>query len=654
MKNVKFLARVFFCVLCVAALVLAAVVLSAGSSNPSNLPGTPAADDPYWDQTAGPRGGVVIGFLRCSGGTVFALTECGGIFRSTDHGANWIHCPLASVNPDVTCAVVTPDGHIFVGTYGHGVYRSRDNGDTWTQVHGGAAVVDLNVQALAVNSEGWIYLFKDTGVFWSGDDGATWVKIRGPILSSRPLIKAAVVNSLDHLFVGFWPTNGVYRSTNGGRDWTAVNTGLTATWILSMAVDAHDRLFAGSDAIFRSVNNGASWSKVMSFPADVTFGPQVLSLAVTPAGHLFAGTFMAGVYRSTNRGATWALANTGLSDLWVSGVGSDDGGYVFAGTNGGPCLYRSKTTTINWKPANRGLVNSYVTDLAFNSSGRLFAGTSYYSRDAAHPYGSGMFCSTDEGAHWLTRGLAGKNVRCIAINASGHIFVGTENDGIMRSTNLGLTWTAVNSGLSIPLYITSLAINASGHLFAGVPYTGVYRSTDNGASWTLVVSGLSDYYVWDLIVAPGGHLFVTTNEGVFRSTDSGSTWVYVGLDDRGAYSLVAKTGGVIFAGASSSGVFYSGDDGETWSNRGLRHRWIHSMAVNSAGHVFAADFSGEPDEGGVFQSVNNGVTWKNISSGLTTGNVSSLAVSPSGYLFAGTFGGGVFRSRAKANYREKE
>jgi ligand-binding sensor domain-containing protein len=415
---------------------------------------------------------------------------------------------------------------------------------------------------------------------------------------------------------------------------------LTSPWIFSLAVDAKDRLFAGSNAIFRSVNNGGSWSKVMSFPADVTFGPQVNSLTVTPAGHIFAGTFRAGVYRSINGGGTWAQVNVGLRDMWVEGVGSDNSGFVFAGTSGGAGLYRSKTSTIKWNKSNKGLVNSYVHALAVNASGHLFAGTSYTW------YGGGMFRSTDRGAHWQTRGLADKEVNCIAINGSGHIFVGTMENGIFRSTNQGLTWMAVNAGLT-KFDVRGLAINAGGHIFAGILYAGVYRSTDNGASWTLVNTGLTDKYIMDIIVAPNGHLFVSTNKGVFRSTDNGGSWTYKGLQDNAVFSLLAKAGGLIFAGTNYGGVFYSNDNGETWSNRGLKGAVLHSLAVNSTGHIFAAAWGEVKGEVGVYRSVNKGATWKNISSGLTCGSVSSLAVSPDGYLFAGTSGGGVFRSSAK-------
>jgi photosystem II stability/assembly factor-like uncharacterized protein len=597
----------------------------------------PGGGASFWTQTGGPRGGVIMSFVRCPDNSMLAMPETGGIFRTADHGATWTYCPLLKWI-SIRCAAVTPAGHIFVGSLGGGVFRSTDSGRTWTQVDGGPTSLDLSVEAIAVNSRGWIYLFKYKGVYRSKDDGATWVMLRGRIIAgSHDLVNAAIVNSHDQLFAGF-VSKGVYRSTDDGVTWTAVNRGLSIAGILSLAVDASDHLFAGSGAIFRSINNGASWSKVMSFPATITYIGQVKSLTVTPDGQILAGTFRGGVYRSSDGGDTWTLVNTGLHDLWVTGVGSDASGYVFAGTNGGAGLYRSRTSSIHWTISNRGLVDTNVSALACNSAGDLFAGTNYLW------YGSGTFRSADGGANWQKRGLTDKEVNGIALNPSGHVFVGTWH-GLFRSKDRGRTWTAVNAGLPY-LFIQALAINAAGSIFISPLDHGVYRSTDDGASWTFASTGLSEKRVYALCATSGGHLFASTNLGVFRSTDSGATWSHMGLKDYAVFSFAAKAGGQIFAGTNGAGVFYSGDDGETWSHRGLNDKIIYALAVNSAGYVFAGGCDADTLAGRAYRSVNNGVTWKDISSGLKSGMISSFAVSPDHYLFAGTYGRGVFKSSA--------
>jgi len=68
------------------------------------------------------------------------------------------------------------------------------------------------------------------------------------------------------------------------------------------------------------------------------------------------------------------------------------------------------------------------------------------------------------------------------------LFAGTTTQGVLVSTDNGLTWTASNNGLTYPNVLTFASIGTN--LFAGV-YSGlVFRSTNSGSSWTPVNSGL--------------------------------------------------------------------------------------------------------------------------------------------------------------------
>jgi hypothetical protein len=86
---------------------------------------------------------------------------------------------------------------------------------------------------------------------------------------------------------------GVFRSSNNGASWTAASTGLTDTSVYAFAVSG-ENLFAGTyrGGVFRSSDNGASW---MAASTGLT-GVQVIALAVSGA-NLFAGTRANGVWR---------------------------------------------------------------------------------------------------------------------------------------------------------------------------------------------------------------------------------------------------------------------------------------------------------------------------------------------------------------------
>ncbi|MCL4278681.1 MAG: T9SS type A sorting domain-containing protein, partial [Ignavibacteriaceae bacterium] len=97
----------------------------------------------------------------------------------------------------------------------------------------------------------------------------------------------------------------------------------------------------------------------------------------------------------------------------------------------------------------------------------------------------------------------------------------------------------------------------------------------------------------------------------------------------------------------------STDNGNTWSevNNGLTNYDINALVSNTyelGDNVFA----GTPN--GVFQSSDNGMNWFELPDGLTTKDVRSLSSSWNGYLYAGTVGGGVFRSTASTTSVENE
>jgi len=221
--------------------------------------------------------------------------------------------------------------------------------------------------------------------------------------------------------------------------------------------------------IFAATNAAAQnfWQQT-----DGPYGGIIQAFAINPTTQdIFAGTFLGGVFRSTNKGDSWTAVNTGLTSTSVSALAINSSGNIFAGTNGG--VFRSTNNGDSWTAVNTGLTNTNVLDLAINSNGHIFAGT-----------GVGVFRSTNNGDSWtaVNTGLTSTFVFALAINASGHIFAGTNGGGVFRSTNNGDSWTAVNTGLTTT-DVRALAINSSGDIFAGT-IGGVFRSVQSTTACT--------------------------------------------------------------------------------------------------------------------------------------------------------------------------
>ena len=116
---------------------------------------------------------------------------------------------------------------------------------------------------------------------------AQWIQTNGPYLG---LIHCFAVSGTN-LFAGT-VGGGVFLSSNNGTSWTAVNSGLTNSYVFALATSGTN-LFAGTDGgVFLSTNNGTSWSAVNS---GLTYS-DVYALA-TSGTNLFAGTYGGGVWR---------------------------------------------------------------------------------------------------------------------------------------------------------------------------------------------------------------------------------------------------------------------------------------------------------------------------------------------------------------------
>jgi len=106
--------------------------------------------------------------------------------------------------------------------------------------------------------------------------------------------------------------SGVYASADGGATWTAATVQPSDTRLTALAIKPDDAatLFAATDGggVFISRDSGLTWNACADTGLDSL---NVLSLIVTGAGQLFAGTG-AGVFTSGDDCVSWTAQNTGL------------------------------------------------------------------------------------------------------------------------------------------------------------------------------------------------------------------------------------------------------------------------------------------------------------------------------------------------------
>ncbi len=97
----------------------------------------------------------------------------------------------------------------------------------------------------------------------------------------------------------------------------------------------------------------------------------------------------------------------------------------------------------------------------------------------------------------------------------------TAYGGVYKSTDAGASWSR-----TLPDWATALAFDPTspGRVYAGaVRYGKVFSSTDSGTTWTQIGgSTLEALRVYDIAVAPNGHVYVATNGGLQKW--NGTAW----------------------------------------------------------------------------------------------------------------------------------
>ena len=94
-------------------------------------PATPAfPQSEYWQQTGAPANDYVTSVAFDSGGSGYAATIYGGVFRSTDAGAHWTRVNAGLPGYFVSALAGLPDTSVLAGAP-EGVYSARNPGLGW-------------------------------------------------------------------------------------------------------------------------------------------------------------------------------------------------------------------------------------------------------------------------------------------------------------------------------------------------------------------------------------------------------------------------------------------------------------------------------------------------------------------------------------------
>lgn len=297
---------------------------------------------------------------------------------------------------------------------------------------------------LTAASGATIYAADLAAIYASSDGGLTW--------SSSSSAPGAPYTALSYVNNALWlgtDKSGTAYSSNGSS-WTVASSGqgvpifnVPPVKILAITATNSSTLLAGNvSGLYRSTNNGATWSSNVSGLPQTASGPFTVGAAVnaltaTSAGTAIAGT-AAGIYRSSDGGATWSSA--GLSGTAVSAVLALPGTTTLYALAGG--LYKSSDDGRTW---------AAVSSWSFGTPTAL----------AGHP----------------TDGVT--------------VFVGDSN-GSVRSSTDGSTWTQLGGAAATSGSILALAVPASdATTLVAATANGIYQYTSGPTVAGLTINPIS-------------------------------------------------------------------------------------------------------------------------------------------------------------------
>lgn len=579
-----------------------------------------------------------------------------GIFRTTDGGNNWSLVKTTTYVRDSSCRgasffAFSGANTVYAGTQGEGLLKSTDGGTTWnTIVSSPSYITDIEIHPTDSTT---LYMCTTSGLYRVVDSGSVTTTKIGLALPNNPLQMAINKNSPTTMYVTLG-AYGVYRSTDGGTNFSARNNGMTATTNagyrarnIEISPADPDYLYVGYNrgsnvspyGYFYTHDGGANWSVPIEMDLnnymgslDSWYGMVIgnaygVTTATHPTDKNIAITITSGEHlrKTVDGGMYWVWSG----DKYTGGA-----------LGGSGCI-----TPVGWDTGNPNKYIFFLTD--FGPFLTTDDGDTFAKRQAKGTLGFGS-----------TRAGTLVSNSDIVIAASGHWSM----QRLMVSRDLGTSWTEISNTDANYSFITPHPTNTN------IVYAGKYKFTSiqTNNNYTTLSRTVMGMYRGngDIVYSVDSSGGVTT---VYKSTNGGSSWTspYPTIPASGQVGQIAiapndenriyiamkattpndKAGIWIINNTSANGGTATLKD----SSNGLSKDQFNEMNYYSVvvdprnpNVLYAGQYSSyKGTSNGIFRSLDYGNTWNNISGNLTTWfTTNCLVVNPNNsYVYVGSFYG---------------
>lgn len=573
---------------------------------------------------------------------VIAGSANGGIWKSTNNCQTWISIFDNQNTSSIGALAFNPQNPeiIYCGTgeanslrshyAGTGVYKSTNGGLNWQFI---GLQNSYNIGNIAVNSsnpqEVYVAVLgaarkknQDRGVYKTSDGGQTW-ELSFHIADSVGAVDVAIDPfNPSKVFAAMWERqrredyikyggikSGLFYTTNSGLNWSMVINGFPnndpslgrisidiskSNPQIIYALTAYSN--GTSRGLYKSSDNGISWFLINSTVAGSSNYAWFNRICkVNPANPDLVICGGLNMHISSDGGTTFSLLNASHVDQHAVSFAPSNSNYIALGNDGGIDISTNSGNT--WSYSNSlPITQFYAGDVNYQNQSDIIGGTQ----------DNGTIRTLNGGVNNWFEEYGGDGFYCLIdyINPQ-RIYVESQNGGLARSTNGGLSFISATSGLDLTYtnWSTPIVMDKSNPL---ILYCGTYKmhkSTNGMQSWNAISPDLTN-----------GHI---QNIGTITTID------------------VSKSNpDIVYCGTDDANVWVTVNGGNNWIkiNTGLPDRWVTRVTIHpDSANICYVTLSGyKIDSTGahIYKTSNYGSTWNSVSGNLPDAPANDIIIDP--------------------------